>query len=236
MRVEHNNGVALIITISEVPFFNQLSGYQWVGDFVKSLKIQDKQDELIEERKQINALPVSKVEFLARCKTSYAALQQRAVAKLQHYLGNETLRHSSVTDPFSHFENRFLTGFHPETPFVPLWADVLAAIKTLPDDGVDTLQREKMLKRIDSQILTLTADLRAVSPDNYVTWRGDLILSDMRKSFYEHWLDLQSQLSAPSGPRAISLDASSDAEKNAWEKLGLAEFINPRGIKPNPND
>lgn len=218
-----------------VPDYHRLSDYLWVESFLNSKKIQEKIDLLRAEYYQIEALPVSKADFLSRCKTSHAALLERVANRLHRYLAEPTLRASGVQDPFHYFEFRF--SQRDETLFVPPWPDVEEIIKNLPDNGgIDDAQRKKRFEKINLSLSSLTADLHEFSPATFTVWRGDKVVSDTRLTFVEHWEDIQSQLNAPAGPRALELAASSDAEKNAWRKLGLAAFINPDGLNPNPAD
>lgn len=236
MRVKQENDTAIIISRGYIPNYEILETdyHGWIEPYLKSQKIQDKIPQLFAEFHQIKALPVSNAEFLLRCKTSHAALQERAVERLRRYLCGSSFLHVNDTDPFINFETYFPSW--DETPFVPPWSDVEAAIKNRPDNGISAVQRKKNLEKINSQIASLTAELREYSPAIYCTWSGDKIISDIRHEFVEFWQDIQEQLNAPAGPRALELSASSVAEQNAWEKLGMAAFVNPNGIKPNPAD
>lgn len=224
MGLEQHNGRASILTKKEVPFYDQVADYAWISSLKQTSKIQEKIDQLTEERTSIEALPISKGEYLSRLKKSHGDLQARLAGRLQRYLADSSLRHSTVVDPLFNFELRFERPHGVE--YVPTWFEIEAAITRLPDTGIDDQERVRLLRKIDRQITELTADLRAVSPP----------VTNVHRTFAEFWQNLQSQLSEPSGPRAMHLDASSEDEKRAWTLLNLAEHVNPKGISPNPGD
>jgi hypothetical protein len=70
MRIQHYDGRAMILSKSEIPHPDKLSSYEWVSDFVKSQKIQEKIDSLKEERSRIESMPISKSEYMLRLKKS----------------------------------------------------------------------------------------------------------------------------------------------------------------------
>lgn len=217
-RLLSNHDVAQILPLSQVPRHD--SNYAFAGAFLESEKLQEKIDSLLTEKSRIENLLISNSEFLSRLKTSHATLTLWLLDRLQQYLADETLKHQSVMDPFSKFETRFAR--RDESPFLPTWPDVLVCVKNIPDIGISDSDRTKQLAVIDSKIVELQKKMPTISSED--------------RFFVKFWQELQSQLSEPSGPRALSLDASDDVEKSAWKILDLEKFINPRGLKSNPAD
>ncbi len=218
-RLQENHGVALIISLSEVPHHDNT--FAWDDDYAKSEKLQEKIDSLNEERARIESLPISNNEKLIRVKAGYDDFQKKVAAHVQRYLSDPTLWQNGVQNPLTRFEIRFCQP--RENFYIPPLSMFEDAIKHQPDDGVSDKDRAKQLGDISSKIVKLQAEMpTTITKEHHI--------------FVKFWRELQGQLSEPTGPHALSLDASSDIEKRAWKTLGLAEYVNERGILPNPAD
>jgi hypothetical protein len=220
MRIQHYDGRAMILSKSEIPHLDKLSSYEWVSDFVKSQKIQSKINSLKEERSRIESMPISKSEYMLRLKKSQDDLKARLAERLRRFLADAALRQSAVADPLYNFEQRFERPHAIE--YVPTWQEIEHATKNLPDDGIDDEARKRLLGKLDAQIAAQIADRPTT-------------INATHHAFVDFWRDLQSQLAAPSGPRAIILENSPNIERDAWRLLGLDELVNDRlGVFPNP--
>lgn len=217
-RLQANHNTAKILPLSEVPPHDET--YAFVNAFLESEKLQEKIDSLLTEKSRIENLPISNAEKIARLKIGYTDFQKKVYDRVAQYLSDCTLWQNGVQNPLMNFETRFYK--RDDNLFIPPLSFFEEAIKLQRDDGLSDHDRAKQLAAIDSKIAGLREKMPTVS-------REDLL-------FVKFWQELQSQLSEPSSIRAISLDASDDQEKKAWETLGLETFINPRGLRPNPAD
>lgn len=217
-RLPNSNGTAHILSEDQIPSFN----YELADDFVKREKLQDEIDRLKVKRSEIEAMPISNDEKITRLKSGYADLQKKIHDRVARFLNDPTLWHPSVTNPLLNFEIRFYKRMD-DNIYIPPLAFFEDAIKQQTDTGISERDREKQLQAINAKI----DDLQKQTP---------ITITQGHKDFVKYWQDVQSQLSAPAGPRAISIDASSDAEKRAWKILGLKDYVNSNGLKPNPAD
>jgi hypothetical protein len=220
-RLLENRGTAAILPKSEVLNYDQLSSYEWTGNFLKSEKLQEKIDHLKEERREVEARPISNSEKLVRVRAGYADFQKTVAAQVKRYLNEPSLWQNGVQNPLQRFEIRFCR--QPENFFCPPLTMFEEAIRNQPDDGISDAERSSKLAKIDNKIAELKTETPLVSPacKAYVAW----------------WREIQSQLNENSGPRALHLDASPEIEKKAWKELGLAEYVDKKSsVRPNPAD
>lgn len=217
-RLLSSHDVAQILPLSEVPPHD--SNYAFAGAFLESEKLKEKIDVQLAELARIENLSISNAEKIARLKIGYDLFQKKIAAHVQSFLLDPPLWHNGVGDPFTNFEIRFWP--RDKDFYVPPFSMFEEAIKLQRDDGISDHDRAKQLANINVKIDELRKKMPTISSED--------------RLFVEFWRDIQSQLSEPSGPRALSLDASDNLEKNAWKTLGLENFINPRGLRPNSAD
>jgi len=205
--------------LSDVPFYNKLSSYEWVKNFVKSEALHEQIAELRKEKQEINNLPCDKAEFIARLDKTCQEYNQMRLIKITDRLK----RYRTNVDGF--FIN--LDGPVKSLPESISCDEIIHAAETLSDNiGIAEGERQRMLEKIDKKLAKLSIELDEVSLSGWFEMKGKKVINDIREVFVEHWRTIQSQICEPCGPQGRYLKMSPDIEQDAWKRLELHVYLN----------
>ena len=216
----------LILSKKSVPFYEFLSSYGWVDDFIKCENLKIQLEKLRERESQIKRLPCDPADVLTNLRQSFEAHQDRQIETLKTFIE----RNWGNPDPLQRFVSECEAPYagveFTQVPDLRFFETALKRVKT-PGETIKNKKRETILDKLASEIAGLKVDLTKLSPQNFfMKSRGGIIL-DIREAFVEHWADYQGQANAACNPRGLVLDFSEPAEKEAWRKLNLERYINP---------
>ena len=219
-------------------YYDQLSEYEWVSDFLKCQEIKDEIKFIKSKRTEIKLSKSAKASVKKRFKASWEQYEKRRIAYLTKFLS----RNGNSRDPFSAFISRSYRNHELQRVCIKLnWEDVEKSIDLIyenQDDRSELLldsERQKRIADLDKAITQLEAQLREHSPAGYFKIRDGIVIEDFRATFTSNWRTLQNKCKAPVNPHGGSLNGSPDIEHQAYQQLEISRAINPKGLDPNPN-
>ena len=218
----------LILSPGQIPFYGVLSGYEWLGDFLKAQDLKQQIFKVEEERREIKRLKTTAADFSEFVRASYDVYIARRRECIEQFLEQSW----DSPDPLKYFEG-YAEKHLP--PYVD-WSEFEHALEELSDFGeIPKETQSKNLQKLGDTIETLKTDLGRVSPERFFMRNDAKILVNIQEEFVLFWRDIQEGMTAPAGPRGFDLELSPEAERAAWKKLGLKEAINPDArYHPNP--
>lgn len=216
----------------EVPgYYEGLRGFEWVDDYLKCQKLQNKVVALGEARHELEERWPDRESIKRRLLPSYLALRAKRVDWLKQFI-SENL-HSP--DPLAMFYARIKSSYGGPAyvPFFPQ-DELEEALQKLPlpADAISDEKREKELEKIEAEIARLKMEIQELSPARFFIPEHGKIVNDARQILIAEWWRVQTQVTGPCNCLGVDLNLCDQAEKEAWERFGLK--ANPYGeYSPN---
>ncbi len=210
-------------------FPEKLHDFEWIDGYFKTQALTAELEELTKERSRIATSPLPKADRMEGLKASFTAYQERRQAVLREFLSC----YGGKGDAFRYFDNTMSVGTRNlRLPPALTFEEVQKAFKALPeaDETISQKEREKKLAKLAERIEVVEKEIATAFPERY---RGPNH-SDIRAEFVRYWIELSGQCNAPVTPEGWSLEQyGTEAERAAWKKLRLGDFINVKdGLDP----
>jgi hypothetical protein len=203
------------VSINHIPY-ELLNDYTWIDDYFASLELRERIVGLREARRRIKKQALAKADVIENLKNYFEQYQKARVKRLADRISAGRRN----GNPFASIDLALLK------PRIE-WEEVEEALSLVHDDNtISEKARLAELTKIEKQIAELKTDLSAVSPSKFYTICNARVMTDCRDDFINHWHNIQARVNLPCGPTGVTLDASSDSEKKAYERLGIAKAIN----------
>ena len=216
------------------PYYKKLCSFEWVDDYLALQDIKRELKFLTSKVSEVQNAQSTKETVKARFKASFERYQQRRIGKLTKILEG-LQRHA---DPFFNLEYRLMGRPEYQRLGVSLtWPEIEQAIDLIQfdDDPLTDAEKESRLADLEKAIGDLKAKMQEHSPPGYFLIREGRIDCDSREKLVEHWRTIQGKCNAPCTPQGFALETGSDAEKDAYKKLGLSSAINSNKHVPDPH-
>ncbi|HPJ96987.1 MAG TPA: hypothetical protein PK022_06720 [Syntrophales bacterium] len=203
-------------------------GWGWVADFFRAEKLRKELDELTAERNRVGTLPLPRSEQLENLRAPYKAYQERRLQLFREWF----LEWSGYGDRFKYVSDNTLRLKNRvyNVPPTITWPEIEQIFKTLPElpGAISAKAKGKALEKTEARIRDVETELSKVFPAQYRGRNGE----DMRPRLVEAWREVQSKCNAPCGPLGWALEYSPPPEREAWEALGMADFVDKKGMSP----
>ena len=214
-----------------------LEQYEWLDDYFRLQSIQAELKDLGRQRAKTAELPVTNAEMLKICKDhheNYKLGRRQLIQKALQDIRDDRDPIKGLT--FSGNLVGHSVGSIKFFGFID-WPEIEAAIKALPKNpaALSTSDRIKTLKYIDERIAKLRSEVEKIFPKGTSRFRVSGFGGDIRDTFVEHWIQIQKKCDGPVGPFGTALKYSSDAEKAAFTRLGIGNFVK-KDAPYQPND
>jgi len=204
---------------------NFLRSYNWIDSFQKAKSLQAELSELKKKLKAAKNLSITQAELLKLAKKFYEEYRAERTQEIQkalkdcHIGGNPFLKLSGLGQLRGHrFGSIFFKGFIE-------WPEIEAAVKSMPDHGVEEKDRIVAVNHIEKRIAELEKQLDEVFPkDSPYRKYG---VPDVRDEFVKLWIKVQKECDGSASPFGIALKHSREAEKLAHVRLKIDTFISP---------
>ena len=212
-----------------VPYYRQLSDYQWIPGFLEAKRIKNTIRRISEEKRALRFIPSSREDLIKRLKASFDNFQARKISYLQQYI----LKNERSNDIFGRLEfdtDRFMRKLGPSIA----WEDVKKAAEDLKalGNGLTNDEREQRFDAIEEELASLYVQLEDLSPAEYFEIQNGRVGADIREVFLAHWMRMQSKCNEPCGPQGFFLKSSPIDEVGAYKKLGISVAVNEHGDSP----
>ncbi len=219
-------------TLDYAAYYNYLRAFDWsADDFREAQELQAKLLELMAEKSSISTAPLPRKDQLENLREPFRAYQERRMRLWRDFFAEwkgSGDRFRYLTENSLNMRNRSYS-----IPPAISWAEIEEIFRDLPElpGAISAKAKAKQIEKLEASIAEINARLEVVFPSRFRGRNGE----DMRLCLLKSWQETQSRCNGPCGPRGFALACSPDAEKNAWDKLGLREFINKNGLAPcNP--
>lgn len=216
------------------PHYQKLRYFEWVDDYLALEEAKKEIKNIGSQIERIRSTASPKESILANFKESFERYERRRIEKLAKLLQGLQRRR----DPFSNIEHRLpKRPNHQRAAGYLSWSDVEAALELVEfsDEVLSDAEKEKQIAPLRKSIEKLKSRIKECSPPGYFLIRQGEIQSDSREDFVQHWFKIQGTCNAPCTPHGFDLETGTDAEREAYRKLGLSGAINSRRYTPSPH-
>ena len=233
---KHHNEVSQRYSASHAPGSALLLGKyeQWLPAYQKVFALRAEKEKLSAYIRELRRAPFTPEDLIDHTEQQYEEHRQKRSSFIQRHF-HEAARSGATPNLINFlFYHSATADLLPLPPF----EEVKAAIKSMPKvEGA--LSRAEVAKRISKareKIEAIEKEIAKLSPPEFfVLPDGRRSDKDLRDALVEHWAKAQSKACAPCNPLLITLEKSSESEKNAWKALGLKNFIGKRDDAPLPH-
>jgi len=220
-----------ITPLNSVPGFKEgiYGNYGWVAEHQAVERLETEIAGLNRQRAEVLGLPEGADEILADVRKQYDSIRQGNVAAITRALATRRTAGFSLSQT--------LLGLIPAGPDV--LQQIEEAVTALGAAGIGAEERAKRVAKLDAQItakISKLRDLVALEHGAKVEHSGRVVGS-VRRAFTQFWRDIQRQCCERVGPTGRPYADSSDAERAAYDALGIKEFChpdNPRSARVSP--
>ena len=214
-----------IIAKNRVPFYEFLNSYIWLDSYLKCQNLKTQLVKLRSKESQISQMPCDPKDVMDNLSKSWEDHKLRQLEMLKTFIarnwGHPDLIHCFVSEceaPYSELKTI-------QVPDLELFEIAVKQSKPCAET-IRNRKREPALNKIAEELASLKVEIATVSPANFFMRSKHGIILDIRETFVDFWENLQEQVSAPCGPRGMSLKHSEFAEQQAYKMLGIERYIN----------
>lgn len=214
-------------------YFKQVSTFDWLDEYFRTQALQAELKEMTAEKNRISSMSTTKTERAEALRQYYGNYQERRLQILSAFFDD----YKGAGDPFKYLKDSHLPSKGRDfvlPPFIEK-SEIEKICLSLREGGVSQKEKNKKREALEKRIQEIEAELCMVFPDKYAGRNRE----DMRAILVKHWIHIQSKASEPVNPEGWNLGKyGTAAEKIAWKKLNLSDFVNKQGIKgydPYPN-
>lgn len=215
-----------------IPYYQELGGYEWVPDFLTSVRLQKEISAAKTELTRVRRAPAPNSEFRDKLAKNYQEHRQTRLESLAKWLDGRR----ESRNPFESLE---LWADSPEVKrAVELFPakDIEDAVFLMvePADSLSTKKRTKSISVLEQKLATLQEKLEEVSDPKYFTMRNGVVEFDKRVEFTRTWSRRQQKCCDAISPMGFPLNLSPAAEQRAHKQLQVDKALSSGGLRANP--